>query len=121
MKQNSEDNDDDMDFDAAFGRNPTRGARKRGGSGGAEASKNKRRTGMYKFRMQQKRLRLAIRRWVKTQTFYWTVIILVFMNTMCVAVEHNNQPDWLTDFLCKRKNYLHFEILKFSNYVHLIY
>ena len=31
--------------------------------------------------------------------FYWSVIILVFFNTMCVAVEHYNQPEWLSDFL----------------------
>ncbi len=96
MKQNSEDNEDDMDFDAAFGRNPARGVA--GGRSGVD-KKNKRRNGFFKFKLQSKRLRLAIRRMVKTQGFYWTVIILVFLNTLCVAVEHNNQPDWLTDFL----------------------
>ena len=38
---------------------------------------------------------------VKTQAFYWFVIVLVFLNTACVAVEHYGQPDWLTLFLCK--------------------
>ena len=29
------------------------------------------------------------------------VIVLVFLNTCTVAVEHYNQPAWLTEFLCK--------------------
>ncbi len=29
------------------------------------------------------------------------VILLVFLNTCCVAVEHYNQPQWLTEFLGK--------------------
>ena len=33
--------------------------------------------------------------------FYWSVIVLVFFNTMCVAVEHYNQPEWLSEFLRK--------------------
>lgn len=40
-----------------------------------------------------------IRHVVKTQTFYWIVIVLVFLNTTCVAVEHHRQPQWLTEFL----------------------
>ena len=38
---------------------------------------------------------------MKQQWFYWFVIVLVFFNTVCVAVEHYNQPPWLTEFLCK--------------------
>ncbi|KAK7007293.1 hypothetical protein SK128_018339, partial [Halocaridina rubra] len=41
----------------------------------------------------------GIRRTVKQQWFYWFVIILVFLNTACVAAEHYNQPQWLSDFL----------------------
>ncbi|KAH9397655.1 hypothetical protein TYRP_003978, partial [Tyrophagus putrescentiae] len=51
------------------------------------------------FWRNEKRLRMAIRRGIKTQTFYWSVILLVFLNTACVAVEHNGQPTWLTEFL----------------------
>ena len=40
-----------------------------------------------------------IRGVVKRQSFYWFVIILVFFNTCCVAVEHYDQPDWLSEFL----------------------
>ncbi|XP_048065446.1 calcium channel, voltage-dependent, L type, alpha 1F subunit isoform X1 [Megalobrama amblycephala] len=50
----------------------------------------------------------ALRRWnrcirrncrtaVKSVTFYWLVLILVFLNTALSASEHYNQPDWLTD------------------------
>ena len=45
--------------------------------------------------------RIKIRRMCKQQWWFWLVIILVFLNTCTVAVEHYNQPDWLTDFLCK--------------------
>ena len=45
--------------------------------------------------------RLRIRRLVKSQSFYWLVIILVFLNTIFVAVEHYRQPPWLTQFLCQ--------------------
>ncbi|KAK4308762.1 hypothetical protein Pmani_019562 [Petrolisthes manimaculis] len=46
-------------------------------------------------------IRYGIRRTVKKQWFYWFVIILVFLNTACVAAEHYNQPKFLTSFLCK--------------------
>lgn len=55
------------------------------------------------FWRSEKSFRFSIRHAVKTQTFYWFVIILVFFNTACVAVEHYGQPDWLTKFLCKYK------------------
>ncbi|XP_035706296.1 voltage-dependent calcium channel type A subunit alpha-1 isoform X5 [Folsomia candida] len=51
-----------------------------------------------RFWRAEKRFRFWIRHTVKQQWFYWTVIILVFLNTACVAVEHYNQPPWLTDF-----------------------
>ncbi|XP_023283320.1 voltage-dependent L-type calcium channel subunit alpha-1D-like [Seriola lalandi dorsalis] len=34
---------------------------------------------------------------VKSVTFYWLVIVLVFLNTLTIASEHYNQPDWLTE------------------------
>ncbi|CAJ0582996.1 unnamed protein product, partial [Mesorhabditis spiculigera] len=43
--------------------------------------------------------RVQVRIIVKTQLFYWSVITLVFLNTICVASEHYGQPDWLTEFL----------------------
>lgn len=53
------------------------------------------------FWRAEKRFRYCIRHTVKTQWFYWFVIVLVFLNTICVAVEHYGQPPWLSDFLCE--------------------
>ena len=33
---------------------------------------------------------------MKSVTFYWLVIVLVFLNTLTISSEHYNQPDWLT-------------------------
>ncbi|XP_048344565.1 voltage-dependent L-type calcium channel subunit alpha-1F [Sphaerodactylus townsendi] len=43
-------------------------------------------------RFFRKKCRLA----VKSVSFYWMVLILVFLNTLTIASEHYNQPDWLT-------------------------
>ncbi|KAJ8360973.1 hypothetical protein SKAU_G00174980 [Synaphobranchus kaupii] len=43
-------------------------------------------------RFCRRKCRLA----VKSVTFYWLVIILVFLNTLTISSEHYNQPDWLT-------------------------
>ncbi|KAG6457067.1 hypothetical protein O3G_MSEX010098 [Manduca sexta] len=51
------------------------------------------------FWRAEKRFRFWIRHTVKTQWFYWFVIVLVFFNTICVAVEHYDQPMFLTSFL----------------------
>ncbi|XP_051789747.1 voltage-dependent L-type calcium channel subunit alpha-1D-like isoform X2 [Erpetoichthys calabaricus] len=32
---------------------------------------------------------------VKSVVFYWLVLLLVFLNTLTIASEHYNQPDWL--------------------------
>lgn len=53
------------------------------------------------FRRKERLLRISIRRMVKTQTFYWTVLGLVALNTLCVAIVHHNQPLWLSNFLCE--------------------
>ncbi|XP_014661450.1 PREDICTED: muscle calcium channel subunit alpha-1-like [Priapulus caudatus] len=42
-----------------------------------------------------KRCRRMCRRAVKSQAFYWIVIIMVFLNTAVQASEHHNQPPWL--------------------------
>uniref|UniRef100_A0A1I8PXP8 Voltage-dependent calcium channel type A subunit alpha-1 n=1 Tax=Stomoxys calcitrans TaxID=35570 RepID=A0A1I8PXP8_STOCA len=47
----------------------------------------------------EKSFRYWIRKTVKKQWFYWFVIVLVFLNTVCVAVEHYGQPPYLSDFL----------------------
>uniref|UniRef100_A0A8C7HU95 Voltage-dependent L-type calcium channel subunit alpha n=1 Tax=Oncorhynchus kisutch TaxID=8019 RepID=A0A8C7HU95_ONCKI len=34
--------------------------------------------------------------YVKSKTFYWSVILVVFLNTIAIASEHHHQPDMLT-------------------------
>lgn len=53
------------------------------------------------YSKKEKRLRFFIRKMVKTQAFYWTVLCLVGLNTMCVAAVHYDQPELLSDFLCE--------------------
>lgn len=55
--------------------------------------------GCKQFWRCEKRVRFFIRSTVKKQWFYWFVILLVFFNTLCVAVEHYQQPRWLSEFL----------------------
>ncbi|MEE6501695.1 hypothetical protein FKM82_004299 [Ascaphus truei] len=43
-------------------------------------------------RFNRRRCRAA----VKSVSFYWLVIILVFLNTLTISSEHYNQPNWLT-------------------------
>ncbi|XP_026052233.1 voltage-dependent N-type calcium channel subunit alpha-1B-like isoform X1 [Carassius auratus] len=51
------------------------------------------------IRRKEKRIRFFIRRMVKAQSFYWIVLCLVGLNTMCVAMVHYDQPEWLTKAL----------------------
>ncbi|XP_069501369.1 voltage-dependent L-type calcium channel subunit alpha-1F isoform X2 [Ambystoma mexicanum] len=57
--------------------------------------------GKMKCCRQMKRWNRAFRRKcrvaVKSVTFYWIVLILVFLNTLTIASEHYLQPDWLTE------------------------
>lgn len=53
------------------------------------------------FNKKERRLRFFIRKIVKTQAFYWTVLSLVGLNTLCMAVVHYDQPELLSDFLCE--------------------
>src|SRR6218665_3305511 len=45
-----------------------------------------------------RRSRKLCRKIVKSQPFYWSVILLVFLNTCVLTSEHNNQPQWLDRF-----------------------
>ncbi|XP_015123750.1 muscle calcium channel subunit alpha-1 [Diachasma alloeum] len=45
-----------------------------------------------------KHMRKGCRRAVKSQVFYWLIIVLVFLNTAVLATEHFRQPDWLDWF-----------------------
>lgn len=51
-----------------------------------------------------RRLRRACRKAVKSQAFYWLIIVLVFLNTGVLATEHYQQPHWLDDFQGKKFN-----------------
>lgn len=35
---------------------------------------------------------------VKSQAFYWLIIVLVFLNTVILSVEHYGQEPWLNRF-----------------------
>ncbi|XP_060516431.1 muscle calcium channel subunit alpha-1 isoform X4 [Cylas formicarius] len=50
------------------------------------------------FDRVNRRMRRACRKAVKSQTFYWLIIVLVFLNTGVLATEHYDQPHWLDDF-----------------------
>ncbi|XP_054746130.1 voltage-dependent calcium channel type D subunit alpha-1-like [Anastrepha obliqua] len=45
-----------------------------------------------------RRMRRSCRKAVKSQAFYWLIIILVFLNTGVLATEHYQQPPWLDKF-----------------------
>uniref|UniRef100_A0A8D0BZU3 Voltage-dependent N-type calcium channel subunit alpha n=1 Tax=Salvator merianae TaxID=96440 RepID=A0A8D0BZU3_SALMN len=51
------------------------------------------------FRRKEKMFRFFIRRMVKAQSFYWMVLCVVALNTMCVAIVHYDQPQGLTSAL----------------------
>lgn len=45
-----------------------------------------------------RRCRRTCRKICKSQTLYWTIIVLVFLNTITLASEHHEQPPWLDVF-----------------------
>ncbi|XP_026834081.1 voltage-dependent calcium channel type D subunit alpha-1 isoform X2 [Drosophila erecta] len=50
------------------------------------------------FDRVNRRMRRACRKAVKSQAFYWLIIVLVFLNTGVLATEHYQQLDWLDNF-----------------------
>ncbi|KIH58818.1 transporter, cation channel family protein [Ancylostoma duodenale] len=52
----------------------------------------------FRFEKTNRRCRRACRRLVKSQTFYWLVILLVLLNTLVLTSEHYGQSEWLDDF-----------------------
>uniref|UniRef100_A0AAR5PWD0 Voltage-dependent L-type calcium channel subunit alpha n=1 Tax=Dendroctonus ponderosae TaxID=77166 RepID=A0AAR5PWD0_DENPD len=50
------------------------------------------------FDRVNRRMRRSCRKAVKSQIFYWLIIVLVFLNTGVLATEHYEQPPWLDDF-----------------------
>lgn len=53
------------------------------------------------FQKWNRRCRRACRRLVKSQSFYWLVIILVLLNTLVLTSEHYGQSEWLDNFQSK--------------------
>jgi voltage-dependent calcium channel L type alpha-1D len=51
-----------------------------------------------KFDRVNRRVRRACRKAVKSQAFYWLIIVLVFLNTCVLATDFYHQPPWLNDF-----------------------
>ncbi len=45
-----------------------------------------------------KNSRIKVRVFVKLTAFYWTVLVMVFLNTIIMATNHYKQPQLLTDF-----------------------
>uniref|UniRef100_A0A8C9YJW3 Voltage-dependent L-type calcium channel subunit alpha n=1 Tax=Sander lucioperca TaxID=283035 RepID=A0A8C9YJW3_SANLU len=64
---------------------------------GDEEGKRNRERQVRRSRRWNRFCRRKCRAAVKSVTFYWLVIILVFLNTLTIASEHYNQPDWLTE------------------------
>lgn len=63
------------------------------------------------FNRANRRVRRICRRICKSQALYWTIIILVFLNTITLASEHYKQPPWLDIFQGKRQRF-EFEAIK---------
>ncbi|XP_064171819.1 voltage-dependent P/Q-type calcium channel subunit alpha-1A-like isoform X9 [Anguilla rostrata] len=80
---NPEEGEGDMGVGSPFARSSIKSAKLEGSS----------------FHKKERRLRFFVRHVVKTQAFYWTVLCLVGLNTLCVAVVHYDQPELLSDFL----------------------
>ncbi|XP_063284375.1 voltage-dependent R-type calcium channel subunit alpha-1E isoform X7 [Pelobates fuscus] len=51
------------------------------------------------FRHKERLLRISVRHMIKSQVFYWMVLMVVALNTACVAVVHHNQAIWLSNIL----------------------
>ncbi|XP_063720723.1 voltage-dependent calcium channel type A subunit alpha-1-like isoform X3 [Symsagittifera roscoffensis] len=99
-----EEEEDDGATDNPFTRNHHNAPSGTGGRGKSNSPEYKR---------KQKQLRHFIKKLVKSNAFYWTIIALVFLNTVFVAVEHYNQPDWLTTFL-KYTEYIFLALFMFE-------
>uniref|UniRef100_A0A044PYG0 Voltage-dependent L-type calcium channel subunit alpha n=1 Tax=Xenopus tropicalis TaxID=8364 RepID=A0A044PYG0_XENTR len=52
--------------------------------------------GLKQWRHWHRLLRRKCRDLVKSRFFYWFVILIILFNTITIATEHHNQPEWLT-------------------------
>ncbi|CAI5777478.1 voltage-dependent L-type calcium channel subunit alpha-1S isoform X1 [Podarcis lilfordi] len=48
------------------------------------------------WRRSNRLLRRKCRELVKSRFFYWFVLLIIALNTISIATEHHQQPDWLT-------------------------
>ena len=53
-----------------------------------------------RFTHQNNIIRGKVHKFVKSQAFYWLVIVLVFLNTLILASEYHGQPKWMDKFQC---------------------
>lgn len=117
---NPDEDSEDRDFDLANGkRSSKRLSEFHGGINitpklqdalGQASKSDKIKKRFFKF---HHRLRRICRKVVKSQTFYWAVIIAVFLNSLVLAVEHYNQPKYITLFL-HRANYFFLGLFTFE-------
>ena len=74
-----------------------------------------------KFDKCNRRFRKWCRKAVKSQTFYWIVIIMVFLNTCVLTSEHHGQPEWLDKFQGHYNNNAELNIFIYISFLSLIY
>ena len=51
-----------------------------------------------KFEKWNRKNKRTVRYICKSQFMFWLILTLVFLNTVVLATEHHNQPEWLDDF-----------------------
>ena len=70
------------------------------GNNGFHGAKGERSSPMCNwFKRKERRLRVKVRHLIKTNYFYWTVIFLVFLNTLFLCSVHHEQPEFWETFL----------------------
>ncbi|XP_075248147.1 voltage-dependent calcium channel type A subunit alpha-1-like isoform X4 [Convolutriloba macropyga] len=120
VDEEEDEEDEEEEDDAATGRgngkrkdNPFTRNHHNAPSGGGGGGGRVKGSGSSEYKRKQKQLRHFIKKLVKSNAFYWTIIALVFLNTVFVAVEHYNQPEWLTTFL-KYTEYIFLALFMFE-------
>ena len=70
------------------------------GNNGFHGAKGERSSPMCNWlKRKERRLRVKVRHLIKTNYFYWTVIFLVFLNTLFLCSVHHEQPEFWETFL----------------------
>ena len=81
-----------------------------------------------RLRKLNRRCRRACRRFVKSTPFYWTVIVMVFLNTCVLTSEHYKQPEFLDQFQGEKTvctcsmptTYLSYVVIHVGNTINLL-